>query len=109
MSYASITSAQRAAIIRAAERVIASARYATQDYRTVNPRSDEQVVAGTYQPIDTLLSQLKAALDVSTTTATQVVVANGVKIPVGTVTGTGTFGTFTVAGGAVTAVALSAS
>ncbi|MNJ09288.1 hypothetical protein D3C77_34300 [compost metagenome] len=109
MSYASITAAQRAAIIRAAERVTASARYATQDYRTVNPRSDAQVVAGTYQPIDTLLSQLKAAVDVSTTTATQVTVATGQKIAVGTVTGSGTFGTFTIAGGVVTGIVLSAS
>lgn len=109
MSYASITSAQRAAIVRAAHRVTKSARYATQDYRTTNLRTDPQVVAGTYQPIDTLLSQLKAAVDVATTTATQVVIATGQKVAVGTVTGSGTFGTFTVSGGAITGIVLSAS
>ena len=109
MSYASITSAQRAAIVRAAHRVTKSARYATQDYRTANLRTDPQVVAGVYQPIDTLLAQLKAAVDVATTTATQVVVATGQKVNLGTVTGTGNFGTFTIAGGVVTGVALSAS
>lgn len=109
MSYASITSAQRAAIVRAAHRVTKSARYATQDYRTTNLRSDPQVVAGEYQPIDTLLAQLKAAVDVATTTATQVVIATGQKIDLGAVTGTGNFGTFTIADGAITGVVLSES
>lgn len=109
MSYASITSAQRAAIVRAANRVIKSARYATQDYRTANLRTDPQVVAGEYQPIDTLLSQLKAAVDASTTLATQVLLTTATKYPVGTVTGSGTFGTFTIAGGAITGIVLSAS
>lgn len=39
--------------------------------------------------------------------ATSVVVASGVKIPVGTVTGTGTFGTFTIVGGVITGIVLS--
>ena len=41
--------------------------------------------------------------------ATQAVVANAQKVNAGTVTGTGNFATFTVAGGVITGIVLSAS
>lgn len=41
--------------------------------------------------------------------ATSKVIASGVKTPVGTVSGTGTFGTPTIVGGVITGIVLSAS
>lgn len=109
MSYASVTAAQRAAVVRAAQRVITSAHQATSDYRTVNPVAKPQLVVDTYVPIDTLLAQLKTAVDVTTAAGAGAVVVNGAKVNAGTVSGTGNFATFTVVNGAITGIVLSAS
>lgn len=62
MSFASITAAQRADLIRAAERVVRSGFRATQDYRAV-PVTDAHVREDEYVQIDALLAELKTAVD----------------------------------------------
>lgn len=111
MSYASVTAAQRAAVVRAAQRVITSAHRATQDYRTVNPVADPHVVNGAYVQIDTLLAQLKSAVDVTTAAGAAALVVQGDTVPVQNSAGTAVPGTSTanVAAGAVTNVRLAAT
>lgn len=62
MSFATITSAQRADLIRAAQRVVQSGHRATQDY-TTKPITDAHVRDGEYVQIDALLAELKALVD----------------------------------------------
>jgi hypothetical protein len=65
MSYATITAAQRAALVRACTRVAQSAHRATQDYRAT-PIADEHVLDGVYVEIDALLADLKVYVDLAT-------------------------------------------
>lgn len=62
MSYQTLTPAERAALVRACQRVAQSAHRATQDYRAVgitdaHPRVDE------YVQIDALIAELKVLVD----------------------------------------------
>lgn len=62
MSYQTLTPVQRAALVRACQRVAQSAHRATQDYRAVgitdeHPRDDE------YVEIDALIAELKVVVD----------------------------------------------
>lgn len=63
--------------------------------------------------IDTALTALLAALAAAgfstAIPSTSTVLASGVKVPVGTVSGTGTFGTPTIVDGVITGIVLSAS
>lgn len=73
----------------------------------------DPITAGQAADVDTALTALLAALAAAgfspAIPATSKTIASGVKVPVGTVTGTGTFGTPTIVGGVITGIVLSAS
>lgn len=73
----------------------------------------DPITAGQAADIDTALTALLSALSAAgfsaAIPATSKTIASGVKVPVGTVTGTGTFGTPTIVGGVITGIVLSAS
>lgn len=73
----------------------------------------DSITAAQAADIDTALTALLAALTAAgfgaALPSTSKTIASGVKTPVGTVTGTGTFGTPTIVGGVITGIVLSAS
>lgn len=76
--------------------------------------AQDSIVPNTEQitEIDAALTALTAALQAAggvILPGTQTIVTSTVKRPVGTVSGSGTFGTFTVANGVITGIVLSAS
>ena len=104
MSIATITAAQRVEVRDACS----SAEQLMQKYTQsgTTPRADETALA---TPV---LAAAAAALAVAGATglpSTSAVVVSGVKINAVSVTGAGNFATFTVVGGAITAIVLSAS
>lgn len=104
MSIATITAAQRVEVRDATlTAALAMQRY-TQSGAT--PRADEVTQA------TPLLNAAAAALTVAGASGlptTSAVVASGVKVNAGTVTGTGNFATLTVVAGVITGITLSAS
>lgn len=105
MAISSATPAQQLEL----RRRLAQASKATQRF------SQDAVVLTAEQSavIDAALTNLNAALSAAGAGAvlpsTQKTLSSGVKVPVGTVTGTGTFFTPTIVGGVITGGVLSAS
>lgn len=73
----------------------------------------DSITAAQAVEIDAALVALQTAVSAvglgATLPSTSKTIASGVKTPVGTVTGTGTFGTPTIVGGVITGIVLSAS
>lgn len=73
----------------------------------------DPITAAQAAEIDAALVALQTAVSAvglgATLPSTSKTIASGVKTPVGTVTGTGTFGTPTIVGGVITGIVLSAS
>ena len=68
-----------------------------------------QKKAGWKTVVAQTIREFSTAAGITLTTATQVTVSNAQKVNAVSVTGTGNFATFTVAGGAITGIVLSAS
>lgn len=105
MSFATATPAQRRKVRDEATKAMFAAQPFAQN--AVTPTAAESTAVGT------VLAGLSTALaDVGVTPAlpaTQVTLSSGQKVNAVSVTGTGNFATFTIVGGAITAIVLSAS
>ena len=109
MAYADLTPAERQNLSRLAHIAATETHRAREDFGVHGKDTARIFLGNQYVTIDAVLTALAAALPAATPDPLKATVTNGVKVNAGSVTGTGNFATFTVAGGAITAIALSAS
>lgn len=104
MSYASATGAQRLAVNSAAERLATGTSPARENTAGLGQRNDADPEA-----LGLSMSQALLAVGISGIGTNQVTLTSGQKVNAVSVTGTGNFATFTIVGGAITAIVLSSS
>ena len=109
MAYKDLTAAQRQNLSRLANIAATETHRAREDFGVHGKDTARIFLGNRYVTIDEVLTALAAALPAATPDPLKATVTNGTKVNAGSVTGTGNFATFTVAGGAITGIVLSAS
>lgn len=99
-----ITEAQRTTLRAAAQAVAVFAQRFAQNGATPSAAATAE-----FLPLANALTVALAVAGYNGTTGTQFVLNSGTKVSLGTVTGTGNFGTPTIVGGVITGTVLSAS